>query len=579
MSANCSLKSYKIFCNGIFNNLKNYVIELENYFKNSSLYQKIDNYQLELCRIDDNTSYNPHEFKDNNYFYKELKEEYDIFHAFFKKIDEDLNEIIKFDFFPSNKNNICLNLDNNSPSIKENNESNDNTVKISSYINFVNNKKNFDITKLKNNLENRIKFSNDEKDNVNINDDIKKDSQYLNKKQKDRECFLNLMINFIKDILLKCNEIVKNNKDSEIIENQEKNPNYGYFDYLIDINNNENKIKIDDFSLINLNEDIINKFEDAFMKNKDPIFENLDDNSVEEDNFEDYNDEIFNGNSDESKEIKGKKEKAQIDKNTKIDFYYLINIIPKNNLNENIKKKIENKLKVKINPSNALILNNNNKYFIDNFVRSEFFVNLSLEQINDIYLIFKELYENRNIVEYLIKECEIQEDIDLKDISIIKINDKGKTKEEFYPSYGWIEIPLKIREKNANDDSLNHDYNDNEWTFAYHGVGGGLSTNEVKDKLKQKIKNGLEQGKSQTKCNLYDIRRPGKRIGTGVYLTPNIDYIDKYCGKISFNEKKYLVALKVKVKIDKIRQPKDEDIWILFKKYIRLNSILLKKLN
>jgi hypothetical protein len=78
---------------------------------------------------------------------------------------------------------------------------------------------------------------------------------------------------------------------------------------------------------------------------------------------------------------------------------------------------------------------------------------------------------------------------------------------------------------------------------------------------------------------LYDIRRPGKRIGTGVYLTPNIDYIDKYCGKISFNEKKYLVALKVKVKIDKIRQPKDEDIWILFKKYIRLNSILLKKLN
>ena len=69
-------------------------------------------------------------------------------------------------------------------------------------------------------------------------------------------------------------------------------------------------------------------------------------------------------------------------------------------------------------------------------MRSEFFVNLSLEQINDIYLIFKELYEFRNIVEYLIKECEIQEDIDLKDISIIKINDKGKTKEEFYPSYG-----------------------------------------------------------------------------------------------------------------------------------------------
>jgi hypothetical protein len=282
----------------------------------------------------------------------------------------------------------------------------------------------------------------------------------------------------------------------------------------------------------------------------------------------------------QSKEIKTKVEKTENDEKTIIDFFYFISIIPKNNskFNENIQNQIEKKLKVKINPNNSLILSYN-KIIIDNFMRFEFFINLSLEQIKDLYLNFKKLYEYRNIVDYLIKECEIQNNINLKDNFIIKLNDKGKTKEEYFPSYEWIGIRLKIEEKNDNDESLNPDYNDNEWTIAFHGVGGGLTINKVKDKLKKKIKEGLKQGKSQTKCNLDDIRHPGKKIGTGVYLTPNINYIDNYCGTISFNEKKYLVALKVKVKIDKIRQPKDEDIWILFKKYIRLNSILLKKLN
>ena len=212
-------------------------------------------------------------------------------------------------------------------------------------------------------------------------------------------------------------------------------------------------------------------------------------------------------------------------------------------------------------------------------MKSEFFANLSLEQIKDLYLNFKELYEYRNIVDYLIKECEIQKNIDLKDNFIIKINDNGKIKEENYTPYKWIGIRLKIKEKNNNNDNLNLDYNDKEYTFAYYGVGRGLSINEVKDKLKKKIKKGLEQGHSQIIWDLDDSRHPGKKIGTGVYLTPNINYIDNFCGNIIFNGKKFLVALMVKVRISKIRQPKDINIWILDKKYIRPYSILLKKIN
>jgi hypothetical protein len=217
MSKNCDLKTYKNLCNEILNNLK----ELE--IKNSSLNQEIVNYLIEISKIDDDTLYDPKKFKDNNYFYKGLEKEYNNFHTLFKKIDEDLNQIITFSFFPTKKSNY-FNLDNNSSSIKENIISNDDIPgNMTSYINYIDNKENLDITKSKNSN----KCSNDKKDNANVSDDKMKDLCYVETKQKDREYFLNLMINFIKDILLKCNEIVKNNKDSEIIENKEKNPNYG----------------------------------------------------------------------------------------------------------------------------------------------------------------------------------------------------------------------------------------------------------------------------------------------------------------------------------------------------------------
>ena len=95
-----------------------------------------------------------------------------------------------------------------------------------------------------------------------------------------------------------------------------------------------------------------------------------------------------------------------------------------------------------------------------------------------------------------------------------------------------------------------------------------------------KVKNGITQGHSQTKFKLDYIRHPGKKVGNGVYLTPNLNFVDNYSGIILFNKRKYRVALMVKVKIDKIREPKDINyIWVLNKDYVRAYRILLKKID
>ena len=401
------------------------------------------------------------------------------------------------------------------------------------------------------------------------------------------------MISLIKFIILECNEIVriKNDKDKKIkikvdyyrIENIQNE----YINFLFDISQCiEEPVNIDEFNLENLEKDIRHKIREL-LKGMVNISINLDqeENEDSDDSSRELVKEVYNENSehDEEKEKEKNLEKEKNKGNKKLyedilnNFYYFINIVPKNNsrFDENAKKQFENKFKLKINPNN-FIVSNNNKYFIDNLVRNNNFLNLSLNEIKNLYPNLEELYEYKSIFEYLINECDIKNYIDCKGNFIIKINDKGKTNEVYYPPYGWIGIGLKIKN---NDDYLNLNYNDNEWAIAYYGVGGRLSINEVKDKLKTKIKNGLNQGKSQTKWNLNDIRHHGKKIGTGVYLTPNINLVENYCGIITFNKEKYRVALMVKVKIDKIREPKDINFWILNSKYIRPYRILLKKIN
>ena len=61
-------------------------------------------------------------------------------------------------------------------------------------------------------------------------------------------------------------------------------------------------------------------------------------------------------------------------------------------------------------------------------------------------------------------------------------------------------------------------------------------------------------------------------------MTPNIKVAEKYTQTISFNNKKYKVLLMAKVKIDKIREPKGTNFWVLNNEEIRIYRILFKSI-
>ena len=205
------------------------------------------------------------------------------------------------------------------------------------------------------------------------------------------------------------------------------------------------------------------------------------------------------------------------------------------------------------------------------------------ESLKNIFY-FDELYEFKYIIEeLLIRQCKIDRElIDYRGHFIIpnKSNNFIRGKEKYYPPYSWIGIGLNVLGKydNNNNDWINDSSKESKWSIAYHGVGGNLPSSEVLKKLNKKIKKGLEDGESQYKCNYSDIRHKNKKIGTGVYLTPDINIAENYSGEIKFINSKYKIALMVKVLNDKIREPEDINFWILNKKYIRIYRVLFKKI-
>jgi hypothetical protein len=351
------------------------------------------------------------------------------------------------------------------------------------------------------------------------------------------------------------------------------------------------------YNLINLNElikaSLRNIFNDEKIYKGDNI-ENIESNHMMEDDDLIYNqnlnnnDEIDEINLDEVRNenfVKNKKNQNQ-NQNSKSktleNYYLLINLIYKKEGN------LENEIIQAFNSNFSLnkdqiLFSYNKSYFIDRIIRTEKFDNLSLSEIKKNYQYFNELYEFKYFIdELLITQCKIDKKlIDYKGHFIIpnKSNNFIRGKEKYYPPYGWIGIGLKALGKyNDGDDWINDSSKESKWSIAYHGVGGNLPSSEVLKKLNKKIINGLEDGESQYKCNYFDIRHKNKRIGTGVYLTPNIDIAENYSGEIKFNNSKYKIALMVKVLNDKIREPEDINFWILNKKYIRIYRVLIKKI-
>ena len=82
--------------------------------------------------------------------------------------------------------------------------------------------------------------------------------------------------------------------------------------------------------------------------------------------------------------------------------------------------------------------------------------------------------------------------------------------------------------------------------------------------------------------NVFNKRIKGKkmqRIGTGYYLSNDINIAEKYTGIISFRKRKYKILLMAKVLIESIKEPDDGTFWIITKKEdIRIYKILFKEI-
>lgn len=127
-----------------------------------------------------------------------------------------------------------------------------------------------------------------------------------------------------------------------------------------------------------------------------------------------------------------------------------------------------------------------------------------------------------------------------------------------YPNnFGYISIETQNNRKKLNKG----------WIKAYHGTGRNISNDhEIKDMIESIFINGFKNGRNNAHEDCLDINHPGKKIGIGVYVTPNLETAKQYAGILSFEGKEYYTIFLVKVKKDAIRKcdcRADEDYWVV----------------
>ncbi len=301
-----------------------------------------------------------------------------------------------------------------------------------------------------------------------------------------------------------------------------------------------------------------------------------------EEDEEYFVDEIYFPNRPKKNPISNQK-----NKNTNIfnfekikrNLIYFINIISKDNkyFNNDEIKSISDAI------SKYLFLQNNNLFIIQNsrineFIKSSNFEDISLDNIK-FQPISSKFYELKSLKnELLIKEYHFKKNLFDNSGNFLNPNSRQnifRGKERYDPPYNWIGIGLNVIGKYEDDKWLNDISDKSEWAIAYRGIGTNISSNDVKKYLRYFIEKGLNIAKSSSKSKSNDKRR-WKKVGEGIYMTPYIKIAEKYTQNITFNNKKYKVLLMAKVKIDKIREPKGTNFWVLNNEDIRIYRILFK---
>ena len=375
-------------------------------------------------------------------------------------------------------------------------------------------------------------------------------------KEKLKDSFINKFILFFKHYLIKCNYLL----NSEYLSEFTLINNVNNFDILNKINtlcpNNES------------NDEDINELDEKLIKALITNFKIRSD-------LNDINDNSF---LDEKYMLKG----LEFDK-IKNDLFYFITVVSKEkiDLDSEIDECIINSFSdnLKIDKNNIFIINDS----LDNFVKSKNFYKLNYINYNIKNPIFNKINEMKILSDQFLTElCKIpKNNFDYKGNTLNpnSSNNIMRGKEIYYPPYGWIGIGLNVLEKYENDNWLINNSDSSEWAIAYHGISPKNSPNIIKKLLKYIIiKNDLSIAICNMENKSNDKRNWGK-VGSGIYLIPNIKIAENYTRTITFNNKKYKVILMARVYIKGIREPENSNFWVLDPKNIRIYRILFKEIS
>ena len=144
--------------------------------------------------------------------------------------------------------------------------------------------------------------------------------------------------------------------------------------------------------------------------------------------------------------------------------------------------------KLSINKNRILIKYNNNIIFVNDFVKTKIFSDISFKFIKIFYPNASKLYEFKLlIIGLILYECRIQkEKLDFKYNFIIpNINLNNKRGTEIYlPPYVWYGIGLNVLNKYENNDWINKIDSSSKCAVAYYGIPKYLQEKDFKTKLK-----------------------------------------------------------------------------------------------
>ena len=380
-----------------------------------------------------------------------------------------------------------------------------------------------------------------------------------------------------KDILNDVGKIKKILIDKNDIENKNFKKDYDLLSFKIyDFCSKIMKSSFDNIIFENIKRiknELLNYFQNIDLKTgkiKD-FDDSLDDNlcNIEEQNINHENNNLYNFsisqnqeendiNNDLSFEDKSQMDLSNIDNENEIvqdDDQFI------NEKYNNIYSEIRNKYNYKL-------------YYVNMIIKEESFNQETPLSIKSIFPDCEILFNFKKIQdEFVIKQCKISKDKLKSKYNFIIPNlelEYIKGGEIYFPPYKWFGIGIDNKKiyKNKNEQKA----------LAYYGFKGMNPRN-----IKMMI-NNIIMGKGfnidydlQPKCRFFDKRKPKKYVGTGIYLTPKINIIEKNTGIVYFNKKAYKIALMAKVLTDKIRQP-DNDYWILNPNEIEIIRIIFKEI-